>query len=218
MESQAEITTTEQCAERIIELARQQLDTELPELQPAIYLLPALPVEAGPDTSGLDALWTDGDALLYFPEPLAQAYSRDRESIARLLLHIFVHGLLGHFEDCEGKDPQLFQYSADLEATDFLLRFARQFLRLKGSCETKQMLNAQSGCTAKQIYATILESGARFFGIREIVRPLNVDNHRWSQFHMPSAERAARWAEAARLTAINLRDAGRDDLAERLEP
>lgn len=213
-ETQTKAATMEQCAARIIELAREQLDTELPELQPAIYLLPDIVDE---DTLGFGALWTDGNALRYIPEQVAREYRRDRTSIARLLLHILTHGLLGHFGSCAGKDWDLFRYAADLETTDFLLCYARQFLRLDGPSETKWMLSAQHGGTVEQIYNVTAESGVDPRRIYDIVQPLCVDVHRWNYYRTPSDECVSQWAEAARLTAMNLRDAGRDDLAERLE-
>ena len=223
-EAGTKITTMEQCAERIIELARQRLDTELPELQSVIWLMPAerhgaysLNSYLSEAFAGSPALWTDGEKLFYDPQLAALEYRQDKSAIARLLLHILTHGLLGHFQSCYGKKPALFGAAADLEVTDFLLRYARPYLRLSGGRETRELLELQRGGTAEQICEAMVESGASEARIARLTAPLRADAHVW--LTPPGVEngRTARWAEAARLTALNLSDAERDDLAERVE-
>ncbi|MBR1496100.1 MAG: hypothetical protein IJ617_00550 [Oscillospiraceae bacterium] len=219
------IESTDACAYRIIDLARQQLDAELPELQPAVFLLPAVNIKDAPGPkprpATAPAILTDSRLLYYYPERTISAYREDRQSVTRMMLHILMHGLLGHFEKCAGRQATWYSAAADLEVTDFLLSYARRFLRLRGEPETGALLRGQHGRTAEETYAQLSEWNTDEDRVRSVAAPLESDMHMsWLLNHLrcyPSIHCAADWEEAACAVALNLRDAGRDGLAERLE-
>ena len=219
------IESTDACAYRIIDLARQQLDAELPELQPAVFLLPAVNIQNAPGPKPrpekAPAILTDSRLLYYYPEKTVSAYRGDRQSVTRIMLHILMHGLLGHFEKCAGRQAAWYSAAADLEVTDFLLSYALRFLRLRGGPETGALLRELHGRPAEEIYAQLSEWNADEGRVRSIAAPLEADMHMsWLLNHLqcpPSIHCAADWEEAACAVALNLRDAGRDGLAERIE-
>ena len=108
--------TSREAALKILNWSRKKLAEKLPEFLPAIYLLPEkeAPVPGG--------LWTDGGTLFYHPETVIQDYLVQKEAVAAQMLHIIVHGLLGHIPKRAGQDGALFDAAADLKACAFLNR------------------------------------------------------------------------------------------------
>ena len=71
---------------------------------PLIYLMQA---EQSDEAEVLD---TDGMKLYYNPEGVVRSYLEEKQSICRRILHIVLHGMLGHFTlrgtQAEGNDEQ----------------------------------------------------------------------------------------------------------------
>ena len=136
-----------EAVKRILEAARRKLAADLPELMPAIYILRDEPVETpGP-------FLTDGKTLMYHPETVARDYLKNRQSIAEQLLHVIVHGLLGHYSKREGQIEVLFDAAADIKAADFISRLAPSYIHPRSlSREVRELLKGSGQCSLEQLY------------------------------------------------------------------
>lgn len=108
--------TVEQVAVEILEYARRSLGRALPPLIPALYLMEDVAVEEP------GSLRTDGICLYYHPQTLWQQYEKDRAAPAKQLLHIILHGLLGHIRKARGYGDRAKQFdlAADTNVDAFL--------------------------------------------------------------------------------------------------
>ena len=158
-------------AKRIVEAARRNLAAELPELLPAIYLMPTEECErTGP-------LWTDGTVLFYHPETVARDYLARKKSVSEQLLHVLVHGLLGHFDKRRGQSPRLFDAAADVKAADFIDRLGCGGVRhRKWPDETKKLMNAQKELSLETMYLTP-QTGPEAAELVRAAKPLESDAH-----------------------------------------
>ena len=77
-------------ARQILELARRTLSRTIPALMPAFYALREQAVELP------EPLATDSVHLFYCPERVTADFRADRRAVARQLLHLTLHCLLGH--------------------------------------------------------------------------------------------------------------------------
>ena len=160
-------------ARKLVSAARKKLAQDLPELLSAIYLLQAKPCDRpGP-------MWTDGITLYYHPESVIRTYLNRHKALAEQLLHIIVHGLLGHCFKREEDSPQLFDAAADLKATDFIYRLNPSYLHPKQwKRETKRRLPLQDGSSLERLCQTPRTS-KEWKRLLDAARPLAVDDHRF---------------------------------------
>ena len=107
-------TGTEELARKILLHSRRRISHIAPILLEAIY---ALPEKVRPFPGPLS---TDGRALWFHPETVVKNFRNDRDLVARQLLHIISHCLLGHL-DLRESFPQStpFDCAADLKAAQF---------------------------------------------------------------------------------------------------
>ena len=77
-------------AKKILELARRTLSQTVPALMPAFYALQEQAIELP------KPLATDTVHLFYCPEQVVADFRADRRAVARQLLHLTLHCLLGH--------------------------------------------------------------------------------------------------------------------------
>lgn len=124
----------QQSAKKILELARRTLSQTIPALMPAFYLLRAQAWEyPGP-------LATDNVHLFYCPEQVVADFQADRRAVARQLLHLTLHCLLGHPAQRRNVRKQArFDLAADLKVHTLCLRLTAEnpmgFLHLRDGSE-----------------------------------------------------------------------------------
>ncbi|MEG2456054.1 MAG: hypothetical protein RSC08_07345, partial [Oscillospiraceae bacterium] len=98
-----------EAAAKIIAHSKRLLSRSLPLLMPAIYLL------RDEETRQEGELYTDG-ATLYYHAPTVLSNFQKRKSMAEnQILHLVLHGLLGHFPKREGQIPAVFDTIADVK-------------------------------------------------------------------------------------------------------
>lgn len=105
---------TEELARKILLHSRRRISHTSPILLEAIYALheQVCPLP-GP-------LFTDGCSLFFHPATVVKHFRKDRDSVARQLLHVTAHCLLGHLEQRSAfPDPRPFDCAADLKAAQF---------------------------------------------------------------------------------------------------
>ena len=103
-----------QRAGEILEWSRRKLASKLPEFFPAIYLL--VPKEIAEPMH----LWTDGEMLYYHSQTVVKDYLAKKDEIAVQILHIVIHGLMGHFTKRRGHNEEIFDAAADLKVSGFI--------------------------------------------------------------------------------------------------
>lgn len=217
MREQDKKAALESSAKRIVDAARRRLALDLPDLLPAIYLLPAEACgQPGP-------LWTDGTTLFYHPETVARTYLENKKTVAEQLLHILAHGLLGHYGKRTGQPEQLFDAAADLKATDFIERLTNGYLHpKKWTPEARELLRAQRASSLEQLYlapSTSEEAKNLVLGAQS----LRVDDHQfWGKPQskkngggngMSGKDMRERWESVQQQVAAGLNGKGKGDLA-----
>lgn len=219
MKEQDKKTALESSAKKIVDAARQRLALDLPDLLPAIYLLPAEACERpGP-------LWTDGTTLFYHPETVARTYLANKKAIAEQLLHILAHGLLGHYGKRNGQLERLFDAAADCKAADFIERLISGYLHpKKWTPEARELLKAQRESSLEQLYlAPSMSEEAKNLVLG--AQPMRVDDHRFwgkpqSKKHggngMSGKGMRELWETAQQQVAAGLNGKGKGDLAGEL--
>ena len=160
-------------AKMLVNAARRQLAQDIPELLPAIYLLPAEKSEReGP-------LWTDGTTLFYHPESTVRAFLENKKTVAEQLLHVLAHGLLGHCARRTEKSGCLFDAAADYKAADWIERLSKGYQHpRKWPQETKKLLEASRPNSLEQLCYTPANSEEA----KKLVngaRPLALDDHQF---------------------------------------
>lgn len=220
MKEQDRKTALEKSAKLIIEAARRKLALDLPELLPAIYLLPMEDCEQeGP-------LWTDGTTLFYHPETVVRTYLENRHAVAEQLLHILAHGLLGHFGKRKGQHEQIFDAAADLKVTSFISLLIKGYLHPKQwPPETRSLLKAQRDSSLEQL-CLAASTGEEAKNLVLGARPLRADDHQyWGRPQsrknragngMSGKEMRALWESVRQQTAVGLNGKGKGDLAGEL--
>lgn len=220
MKKQDRKTALEESAKRIVEAARRQLALDLPELLPAIYLLPLEACEQeGP-------LWTDGMTLFYHPETVVRTYLDRRHAVAEQLLHILAHGLLGHFGKRRGQQEQIFDAAADLKAADFINRLVKGYLHPRQwTPEARALLKAQRSSTLEQL-CLAPSTGEEAKNLILGARPLREDDHQyWGKPQsrknkagngISGREMRELWESVRQQTAMGLKGREKGDLAGEL--
>lgn len=107
-------TGTETLARKILLHSRRRISHIAPILLESIY---ALPERVRPFPGPLS---TDGNSLWFHPQQVVEDFRKDRDAVARQLLHVTSHCLLGHLE-LRGTFPlsKAFDCAADLKAAQF---------------------------------------------------------------------------------------------------
>lgn len=104
----------EELARKILLHSRRRISHIEPILLEAIY---AMPEKVSPLPGPIS---TDGCTLWFDPEQVVEDFRRDRDSVARQLLHVTTHCLLGHLEMRDGfEQTRAFDCAADLKAAQF---------------------------------------------------------------------------------------------------
>ena len=104
-------TGAEELARKILLHSRRRISHISPILLEAIY---ALPEKVRPIPGPLS---TDGRTLWFDPEQVVADFRKDRDSVARQLLHVTIHCLLGHLDMRDGfPQAEAFDCAADLKA------------------------------------------------------------------------------------------------------
>ena len=169
-----EKTELQQQAEEILDWSRRKLTSKLPEFFPAIYL--RVPKES--ETA--NHLWTDGETLYYHPETVVRDYVARKDDIAAQILHIVIHGLMGHFTKRRGHNEAIFDAAADLKACDFMDRLDVPLSKRWKVAEAKKLrafekISLEVACqlpATEQQAAEMIESAA----------PFHMDDHRaWTK-------------------------------------
>ena len=122
----------EDLARQILLHSRRRISQLSPALLEAIY---ALQEKVRPFPGPLS---TDGCTLWFYPEQVVEDFRKNKDSIARQLLHVTTHCLLGHL-DLRGsfEEPKAFDCTADLKAAQFAEGMCGQaFATRSGSCNS----------------------------------------------------------------------------------
>ena len=107
-------TGMEEFARKILLHSRRRITHIAPLLLEAVY---ALPEQVRPIPGPLS---TDGSTLWFHPETVVADFRKDRDSVARQLLHETSHCLLSHLDLRDGfPDSRPFDCAADLKAAQF---------------------------------------------------------------------------------------------------
>lgn len=103
-------------AKKILHHSRRLITGKARFLLEAIYALTDQASDSG------SALFTDGKILYYDPLRVIADFRKDRNSIARQLLHVTAHCLLGHLQQREeyAQNKEIFDAAADLKAAQFV--------------------------------------------------------------------------------------------------
>ncbi len=118
MRKETTTLTPEEGAKRILDYTRRSLGRAVSPLLPALYLLEDTPVELP------CRMHTDGVHLYYHPETLVAQFKKDQKDPIRQLLHITLHGVMGHIGKARSyrEQTEVFDRAADRNVRD-LLRF-----------------------------------------------------------------------------------------------
>ncbi len=105
---------------------------------------------------------TNGFALYYAPEPLADLYCQSRNAVNRMYLHVLFHCILRHLIKCENREPSLWNIACDVAVESIIdslnLRIAYRkpsWLRQCFYRECREKLNMKT-LTAQGIYRVLL--------------------------------------------------------------
>lgn len=106
------LTDTEALARKILLHSRRRISHLAPILLESIY---ALPEKVRPFPGPLS---TDGKTLWFDPYQVVEDFREDRDAVARQLLHVTIHCLLGHLELRDSfPNQKAFDCAADLKAS-----------------------------------------------------------------------------------------------------
>ncbi len=83
-----------QLAREILQLSRRRISGESPLLLTALYAMDDVPREE--EMEGDEGLSTNGEHIYYSPEKVVEDFRKDRDGVAKQLIHIISHCLLGH--------------------------------------------------------------------------------------------------------------------------
>ena len=124
-------------AKKILELARRTLSQTVPALMPAFYALQEQAIELP------KPLATDTVHLFYCPEQVVADFQADRRAVARQLLHLTLHCLLGHPAQRRNvKRQERFDLAADLKVHTLCLYLTEEspmgFLHLRDGSDEKR--------------------------------------------------------------------------------
>lgn len=217
MEQDKKDRELERAALQILDASRKRLALDRPELLPCIYLLPAEAHEIpGP-------LWTDGETLFFHPRSVVDDYLARKTALCGQLLHVIVHGLLGHLTKRKGQAEPLFDAAADVKVTDFMARLGGGYTHPRSwPQETRSLMKTQTGVSLERLYQ-VSENTKEARQLVEYARPLKVDDH--SFWGKPQSRRgqgggAGRitgiWQAAIQAVAQGLERMGKGDLAGEL--
>lgn len=152
-------------------------------LYPVCAMLSFIPEETG---MGKGVLSTDGINIYYCPEEVLELYKERRLSqIERELLHILLHGMLGHFGMWQDVGNQeLFDLCADMEAEQLMVRLKLNRRGTPGGRKQETGGGTVRGC--RKMYAQYLQQintgQANLDGIKRNSEAEDTDNHqRWKQ-------------------------------------
>lgn len=164
-----ERTELQRQAEEILDWSRRKLASKLPEFYPALYLLIPEKSEAA------GHLRTDGEYLYYHPETVVKDYLTRKDEIAVQILHIVIHGLMGHFAKRRGSNAQIFDAAADLKVSELMKRMSVPFaVRWKAADERK--LKAFES-TSLEVICQLPESKKEAQEMLETAAPFRMDDH-----------------------------------------
>lgn len=162
-------TELQQQAEEILEWSRRKLATKLPEFYPALYLL------VTKESEQAERLWTDGEYLYYHPETVIKDYLARKDEIAMQILHIVIHGLMGHFTKRRGSNAQIFDAAADLKACEFMSRLKVPFARRWKAADERTLREFE--LISLEVACQLPESQQEAAKMIETAEPFQVDNH-----------------------------------------
>lgn len=158
-----------QQAGEILEWSRRKLASKLPEFFPAIYLL--VPKEIAEPAH----LWTDGEMLYYHPETVVKDYLAKKDEIAVQILHIVIHGLMGHFTKRRGHNEALFDAAADLKANSFMDRLDIPFSKRWKVAEVKKMKTFDR--SSLEVICQLPENEQEASELFRTAAPFHIDDH-----------------------------------------
>lgn len=164
-----ETTELQQQAEEILEWSRRKLASKLPEFFPALYLLVLKESEREA------RLWTDGEYLYYHPETVVKDYLARKDEIAVQILHIVIHGLMGHFTKRRGSNTQLYDAAADLKACEFMSRLKVPFARRWKAADERKLRAYES--ISLEVACQLPENQQEVAEMIGTAAPFRVDDH-----------------------------------------
>ncbi len=165
----------------ILRLVKKNVCRTAPFLYQVCTMTSFIPIERfhAEGRDGKSILSTDGIDIYYEPEGIMKLYKeRKLIQLEKELLHILLHGMLGHFEMWKGMDNQeLFDLCADVEV--------EQLMRKLG-CKYSQIKENENVCSCREMYIQYLDSihkgQATVEGIKKMIQIESTDEHQyWKQ-------------------------------------
>jgi len=164
-------TGTEELARKILLHSRRRITHIAPILLESIY---ALPEKVRPIPGPLS---TDGRTLWFDPEQVVADFRRDRDAVARQLLHVTAHCLLGHLELRSAfPKAKAFDCAADLKAAQFaegLCGTAFAVNRSENDCR----VDYESVAHLRPLYEAVQRNDYEGNHLRHAAKPVRFDDH-----------------------------------------
>lgn len=136
--------------------------------------------ELDEENHGNSLLWSDGKAIFYFPPRILEQYQKKTLiQLEKALLHILLHGIMGHFEQWKGVENQaLFDLCADIEVEDILGKLK---IRYDGCVERNSRHKVERIRSCREMYVQYLQQisdgRATVEGLRKKNLTESRDNH-----------------------------------------
>ena len=172
----------EELARKILLYSRRRISHLSPALLEAIHALPEKP-------RGRPApLSTDSRTLWFHPETVIRDFREDRDSVARQLLHVTCHCLLGHPDLRESFSQSLpFDCAADLKAAQFAEGLCGRSFAVNSS-RSHGHVDLDDSPHLHPLYEKLREDTCRADHYRQFAAAVRFDDHDlWNPFVPPAS-------------------------------
>ena len=158
----------EALARKVLLYSRRRLTHLAPILLESVY---AMPDKVRPTPGPLS---TDGRTLWFDPQQVVEDFRQDRDSVARQLLHITVHCLLGHLELRPSFEKEsLFDVVADLKAA----QLAEALCSLDLAATDQTHYSYRDFSHLRSLYATLLKEKRMDHMTVSLAKAARFDDH-----------------------------------------
>lgn len=165
----------------IFRMVKKNICQTAPFLYSICMSLDFVPVEkSDEENEGNSLLWSDGKRIFYSPPQILEQYQKKTLiQLEKALLHILLHGIMGHFEQWKGVENQeLFDLCADIEVEDILGKLK---IRYDGYVEMNSRHKMERIRSCREIYVQYLQQinagRATVEGLRKKNQIESRDNH-----------------------------------------
>lgn len=167
----------------IFRMVKKNICQAAPFLYPVCMSIDFVATEAPNEEIGANSLlWTDGKQIFYFSSKIMELYQKKTLiQLEKTLLHILLHGIMGHFEQRKGvENRELYDLCADIEVEDILGKLK---MRFDGCIEMKSRHKAERVRNCRELYVQyqqLIKNGrATVEGLRKKNSVECRDNHKF---------------------------------------